>query len=319
MNNFKFWVKQNTPAILIGFGIVNSAAAIVLACFATKKATTILDPAKVEIVNIHTEMDPLSNDDPRKNEFKTKLKKVYFKVGKKMVMLYSPVAISFALSVTSIIFSHKMLRSRNLAIAAAFTTLKTGYDAYRGRVRDQIGDENEQAIYEGSTITKITEKDENGKKKVSTVITPNTDRTHDSDFSVVWGPGQRTFDSRSAGLNVTSIIQAEQWFNQKLKVTGYIFLNEVYEYLGFTAGMLGPRKLQASHVVGWLYCPGDTTRDNYVSFGIHDKDGKLTEGARNMQSGLADFLFLTFNVDGDILTEDNGAKAFMRIAARKDS
>lgn len=318
MNNFKIWVKQNNPAILIGFGIINSAAAIVLASFATKKVLETLVPVKASIVEIHTKIDELKDGDQKKEEYKLQLRKMYFKTGTKVVLAYSPAAISFALSIISVISSHKILKNRNLAIAAAFTTLKTGYDAYRARVREKLGEKDEQTIFEGSTVTKIVDVDENGKKKVTTVVTPNKERQYNSDFSVTWGPGQRVFDSRSGGLNVTTLIQAEEWFNAKLKATGYVFLNEVYEYLGFTPGILGPQKMQASHVVGWLYCPEDKTRDSYISFGIHDKDGKLNQGAQKMQKGLEDFIFLSFNVDGDILTEDNGAKAFMRVALRKD-
>jgi len=317
MNNFKFWIKRNSPAILISFGIINSAAAIILASLATKKAIGILAPVKNNVVEIHTKMDMLLNDDPKKEEYKIELRKMYFKTGTKLALAYAPAAISFALSVTSIIFSHKILKGRNLALAAAFTTIKTGYDAYRARVRDEVGEEKEKDIYEGKLTTKVVEIDENGKKKTKSVVTPNKDRQHNSDFDVYWGKGNAHFDNRSYGLNVTTLLQAEEWFNLKLKATGYVFLSEIYEYLGFTPGMLGPRKLQASHVVGWLYCPEDNTRDNYISFGIHDKDGRLNDNVQDMQNGRAEFIWLSFNVDGDILTEDNGQKAFMRIAARK--
>ena len=318
MNNLKFWVKKNSPAILIGFGIVNSAAAIVLAAFATKKVITITAPVKKEIIRIHDEMDKIEDKDPRKEEYKLKLRKTYLNTGKKVVLAYLPAAVSFGLSVTSIIFSHKILKGRNLALASALTTVKTGYDAYRARVKEKLGEEEERELFEGQTVTKVIGKDENGNDKVATVIEFKKDRTRDKDWSVTWGPGNGNYEPRAGGdLNLRSLMQSELWFNQKLRATGYVFLNEVYEHLGFDAGLLGPRKLKASHILGWIYCPEDKTRDSYISFGLTDKEGHLTEGAKRLQLGQCDFIFLDFNVDGDILNEENGNKAFMRIAAKK--
>lgn len=318
MNNFKFWVKQNSPAILIGFGIINSAAAIVLASLATKKVIAITAPVKESIVSIHKEMDKLENGNPKKEEFKVQLRKTYLKTGKKIVLAYLPAFISFGLSVTSIIFSHKILKSRNLALAAAFTITKTGYDAYRARVREKLGNEAEEELFTGKTVTEVIEKGEDGKEKVTKVVTFNKGRSKDEDFCVIWGPGNGNYDPHIQGsLNLFILIQAEEFFNQQLSSAGYVFLNEIYERLGFTPGLLGPRKLQASHVLGWLYCPEDKSRDNYISFGIRDKEGRLTEQAKNLQLGLEDSIFLRFNVDGDILTEDGGNKAFMRVAMRK--
>lgn len=318
MNNFKFWVKKNSPAILIGFGIVNSAAAIVLASFATKKVIAITGPVKKEIVKIHNEMDKIEDNDPRKEECKVQLRKTYLKAGSKIILAYVPAALSFGLSATSIIFSHKILKGRNLALAAALTTVKTGYDAYRAKVKEKLGEEEERELFEGQTVTKVVGKDENGKDKLVTVVEFKKDRTRDKDWCVTWGPGNGNYEPRAGGdLNLRALMQSELWFNQKLRATGYVFLNEVYEHLGFDAGLLGPKKLQASHILGWIYCPEDKNRDNYISFGLSDGQGHLTEGAKKLQLGQADFIFLDFNVDGDILNEEGGNKAFMRIAARK--
>lgn len=318
MSKFKFWLKQKSPEILITFGILNSAAAIVLACLATKKTVKILIPVKMNVAKYHNKMDNLLDDDPKKAEYKQQLKKLYVKAGKKIAITYIPVVLSFVLSVASIIGSHKILKGRNIALAAAFTTLKTGYDAYRERVREKIGEGVEEEIYEGSTITKIVDKDENGKKTVTKLVKPNEQLQIDSDFSVCWGPGQSTYDKNANGLNLTALLQMEQWFNDNLAAKGYVFLSEVYEQLGFSAAYLGHKKLQASHVLGWIYVPEDTTRDSYISFGLHDKEGKLTQQARDLQNGLVEFIWLTFNVDGDILTESNGSKAFMKMAMTKD-
>lgn len=316
MKNIKLWAKQNSPEILIAFGIINSIVSIVAASVATKKATNVVNPLKINLVKVHSKMDELEDGDPKKLEYKVLIRKMYAKAIGKLILLYTPAAISFALSVGSIVYSHKILKGRNLALAAAFTTLKTGYDAYRARVQDKLGESEEQELYSGDIIEKIIEKDENGKKKITTVSKPNIARENEP-YSQFWGPGQTRYDNTSPGLNMTTLLQAEQWFNQALRAYGYVFLYDVYDYLGYTAGQLGPRTLQASRVLGWMYDPEDKSRNSYISFGIHDSDGKLTEHAKNFQLGLEEFILLTFNVDGDILTGTNGNKAFMEVAMKK--
>ena len=316
-NNFKFWVNKNSPEILISVGIINMAASIVLACLATKRVTQITGPVKMNAIKIHKKIDDLNDNDPKKEELNNRLKKMYFKTGRKIALLYAPTVFSFALSVLCIIGSHKILKGRNIAITAAFTTLKTSYDAYRERVREKLGNDKEQEIFESNSTEKIVELDDTGKKIKVIKHTPNSESEDSNGFSVCWDSRQKSFDPRSGGLNLTFLLQAEEWFNQKLRSTGYVFLHEIYEYLRFSPAYLGPRRLQASRVLGWIYSPNDNTRDNYISFGIHDKDGKLTSGAQKLQNGLEDFIWLTFNYDGDILTEDKGKQAFMRLAINK--
>ncbi len=77
--------------------------------------------------------------------------------------------------------------------------------------------------------------------------------------------------------------QKQNWFNERLYATGAVFLNEVYEELGFP-------KTKAGQAVGWL-TKGKGGIDGRISFGnsldllaYHDGDPIL----------------LDFNVDGVI-------------------
>lgn len=311
-NKISFWAKKNSPEILLTTGIVSAAAAIVLACMATPKAEKVVTETKTQIVDIHTQIESTHYTE---GVGKTHLRKLYTKSGLKLAALYAPAVLTFSLSVASMIGSHNILRGRNAALAAAFTTIKSGYDAYRERVKEKIGEKAENAIYENRTETIVKEKDENGKTITKKISVPHADK--DSDFSLLFDQTCVGWEKDSR-LTLTFLLQNEQYCNEKLRAQGYLFLSDVYDSLGVTSGVVGKRKLQGSHVLGWIYDPNDKSRDNYVSFGLHDANGKLTEQAKLLQDYQEHYVYLNFNVDGDILTGDNNQKTFMDVAVRKE-
>jgi hypothetical protein len=85
------------------------------------------------------------------------------------------------------------------------------------------------------------------------------------------------------GHNATFIRIQQQWANDMLMGTGYIFLNEVYK-------MLGLEPTPAGQLVGWVKGNGD----DYIDFGILDDP---YEGMRFVSGDEASVL-LDFNVDG---------------------
>lgn len=318
MSDFKLWAKRHSPELLLTSAIINSAASVVLASLATKNLTKVTTPAKKNIVKLHSKMDKCEKDSEDFNKHKSELNKLYFKTGLKIAGIYAPAVLSFGLSTASMIGSHNIMKGRNAALAAAFMTLKGGYDAYRQRVRDKIGDTAEEAIYEGITEKKVTEIDKDGNKETKTTKTFDDDRL-DKDFGVFWGPGNDCCGFEFSECNMTILLQKEALLNQLLEAQGHLFLADVYKELGCTPSMLGKHKLQASHVLGWVFDKDNPNGDNYISFGIHDSNGELTKQAKRFQQGLEDFIWLDFNYDGDILTGDNGNRTFMETAIRKDS
>lgn len=81
---------------------------------------------------------------------------------------------------------------------------------------------------------------------------------------------------RNMELNWYYLIAREAQLNDMLKARGHLFLNEVYDLLGFPRTKMGC-------IVGWLYKPGV-----HVSFNIP----KLEE--------IKDSIPLNFNVEGII-------------------
>lgn len=100
----------------------------------------------------------------------------------------------------------------------------------------------------------------------------------------------RTFDSncpywmRDRKYNLHFLSTIQDYFNAVLKHRGYLFLRDVYEYLGFPI-------TRESVVVGWIYKEDNTAGDNFVDFNIPEKDSE----------GESCDIPIDFNVDGIIL------------------
>jgi hypothetical protein len=87
--------------------------------------------------------------------------------------------------------------------------------------------------------------------------------------------------------------QRENYMNDRLRMRGHLFLNEVLEEIGL-------EHTEAGSVVGWLYKPEDPNHDgqSFVSFccwGDSSRDS-IDPLSMNNEGGI----FLDFNVDGEI-------------------
>lgn len=76
--------------------------------------------------------------------------------------------------------------------------------------------------------------------------------------------------------NISGLIGAEAYFNGMLDGRGYVFLNEVYEFLGL-------EKTEAGDKVGWI--KDNPEGDERIIFEIHQTDR----------------MYIDFNVDGVII------------------
>ena len=82
--------------------------------------------------------------------------------------------------------------------------------------------------------------------------------------------------------------QQQRYCNDKLRLRGHLFLNEVFDTLGFPRTKLGA-------IVGWVYDEKNPTGDNFVDFGMCTED--RTGVVENPD------VILNFNVDGEILSK----------------
>lgn len=264
--------KKNSPHIFFVGGLVGTIASTVLACRATLKLEKVVDEVKLDLYDTKQKFQETANTEQEKSK---ELALVYVKSAVKVGRLYAPAIIIGGASVAALTGSHVQLARRNAAITAAFAGLSAAFDEYRARVREEIGEDAEFEIYRGISDEKVE-----GSKELEKVIDPNA-----------LSPYARCFDEGSSNFlkdvehNRTFIRGQQQYMNHKLRSCGHVFLNEVYDALGF-------ERTSAGAVVGWLYEKG--TGDDYIDFGMF-------EAVNNrFMMGIERCAWLDFNVDGVI-------------------
>ena len=120
-----------------------------MACKATIKASEVAEETKETIDEIHeAEANGITKagKDYSAEDTKKDLTTAYIQTGVKYVKLYAPAVILGAASITCIVASHRVLKKRNIALAAAYTTLDKSFKDYRGRVMERFGEQVEKEI-----------------------------------------------------------------------------------------------------------------------------------------------------------------------------
>ncbi len=285
----KFTVKQHSPEITLAVGIVGVIGSTVMACKATTKLSSILEQHQQNVTaanNLLAEGNTAvySKDDRDKDLFIMTVQ-----TGAEVVKLYAPALILGSLSIMSIMTSHRILRQRTAAMAAAYTALDSEFKKYRKNVVEKYGEDADKALKYGLQEKTIAE--ENVDPETGEVVkTEKTVKTTEDDVPDIFSSDTARGYSKSEDYNNLFLDGQQNILNDMLSSRGYLFLNEVYERLG----MEPTRKGQ---VCGWLYSKDGVNEngDNYVDF----RRQPITEFNKNGEEETA--WILDFNYDGIIL------------------
>lgn len=280
-------LKKSSPTILVIGGVIGMTAAAVMACKATTKASDILKEKDEEMRQIEecaADVEDYSEDDKAKDTII-----VYAKTGVKFAKLYAPAVVTGVVSAAAILFSHKLLKKRNAALAAAYAVVDKSFKEYRKRVGERFGEQIEKELRYNIKTNEAAEKfiDEKGEEQtVKTVLNgPEV-----SEFARFFDAASREWE-KSPEYNLTFLKNMQNYANDKLKAQGYLFLNDVYD-------MLDIPRTKAGQIVGWIYDPQNPDSDNFVDFGIYNY---VNEANRRFINGYENNILLDFNVDGNIL------------------
>ena len=225
---------------------------------------------------------------------KKELTKVYLHTSIKFVKLYAPSVSLGIISVASIMHGHGILRRRYASLLATYQLLDKSYKTYRKRVVSELGEAMDRHFRFGETLeeVEVEYQDENGKTKKKkekvAVIDGNLEK---------YSPYARIFDEFSTewqddpAINKARILHVEAYANDYLKTcrNGKLFLNQVYQWLGFKPTKAGQR-------AGWDRF--SKTGDHFVDFGIQDIIKRAENGdvcARMWVNGLETSCLLDFN------------------------
>lgn len=294
-----FKLKKHSPEILVVTGVVGLVTSGVLACKATLKVSDVLEKTKSDLDNIHECMDNKELIESGKyslEDGKKDLTIVYTQTAVEFVKLYGPAALLGAVSVTSILAGHNILRKRSIALAAAYTAVDNSFKEYRERVVERFGKDLDRELKYNIKAKEVEETvvDEEGnetvvKKTVNVVSAPPSEYARLFDETcTAW--------TKDAEYNRVFLHGQQAMANTILQKRGHLFLNDVYE-------MLGMEKTRGGHAVGWVYDPKNPDLNNCVDFGIFENvyaDDKHGEAKRNFINGYERSILLDFNVDGNV-------------------
>ena len=285
-----FKVKKHSTEILITAGVIGTVASAVMACKATTKLSDILEDSKEQINQVHNflEDDRIPEIKYSKEDGNKDLAIIYAQTGIKLVKLYAPAVALGALSITGIVASNSILRKRNIALAAAYTTVDKTFNRYRNNVIDRFGEKIDKELRYGIKAREIEEivvDDDGNEKTVKKTVEAADPVSLYSDYAKIYDAGCNGW-TKDAEFNLMFLRHTQAQANDILKRRGYLFLNEVYDMLGF-------QRTKAGQVMGWIYDEDDPIGDNFVDFGIYNTD---IEKARDFVNGIERVIILDFNV-----------------------
>ena len=290
----KLGIKKHSPEILVAAGIGTGIVAAVVACKQTIKANDIVAEARKSLQNIEDVKELAANNEveyTEENEQEDR-KTIGMQVAIGMVKTYAlPVGLGI-LSITCILAGHHILKKRNVALAAAYSALSTDFMNYRKRVVDKYGKDVDFMLKNGlekQIVANQVVDPETGEVKETKeeVLTYEGDKL--SQYARVFDEVGSTQWTPSADHNRAFLLMEQNYFNERIRTRGYIFLNEVYERLGF-------RPTKAGSVVGWVYQNADYEGIDFGIFTAH------TQKAAEFLEGTEPSIILDFNVQGDILS-----------------
>lgn len=284
VGNVSLNLRRVSPEIATGAGIILGIGCVVLACVQTTKLGKPVDEAKEKIDKIHKAQEERSDEYDEKMA-RSDLTKVYARAGVDILRIYALPTGLGALSIALIIGGHNLLRRENAALTAAYIALDKSYREYRKRVRSDIGKDKDHMYYYGERKSELVNVDtETGETTVEEVYVRDTN--HISPYARFFDCGNDNW-CKSPEASLAFLKGVQNFCNDKLRLYGHLFLNEVYDELGIDRSEVG-------QYVGWTLDGGD----GFVDFGIYDVSYPPT---RRFVNGDEDAILLDFNVQGPIM------------------
>lgn len=299
VGDVQLWAKKNEPQIWLTVGLISFAGAVVTACRSTLKVNDILDEHQNNMKMINTGLEnpelikegkSYTVEDAKRDKFTQ-----YVHTSVDLVKLYALPAALSALSIVSILRSNSIMTKRYTAAVTAFNAVSEAFESYRRRVVEEQGELMDRHYRYGTKLETVTEKvtDENGKTHKVEKLQEAEDSVLDvpADGAVIFDENNPNWD-RNATFNQLFLHGKQEMMNNILQTRGHLFLNEVYDELGFPHTPFGA-------IVGWKLGHGD----DYVDFGISNLENPSNPTVAEFINGYSNKVVLEFNYDGVILND----------------
>lgn len=285
----KLNLSKHAPTIGVVGGVVGIGATAFLASRATLKAQDVMSDHK-KLINDLNAARKLREENPDKVDYSNEDYArdnaiVWTRTLFNLLKVYSPAIVVGVASATLIVASHKAMSNRVAAMSAAYTVLQKSFDEYRERVEERFTEEEKEKFDEDLRQAVREDMRANG-------VTVTADGSH----SRLFGEGHSTCWTRDMRSNYQFLSAKQNYFNDMLQHKGYVFLNDVYEGLGFD-------RVPSGQLLGWvrkdLQRPDlDQVGDGYIDFGIFDTEDISERIASVSEYSAEDIdVVLEFNID----------------------
>ena len=289
VNKVKVFGQKNSPEILLGIGVVGFIGTVVTACIATSKVESVLDDHKIKMSKIEEAKELIASGEmdaeyyTQKDEILDKVK-FYTETGVALLKLYGPTIGLGAMSVYCVLSGHKILNGRYVGALTAYNGLLGTFKKYRKNVVDAYGQDVDRAMRYGAEY--ILEKKKNEKGEKVTEKKENIEMTFPDDDTARYFDAQNPNWDPNPNFDIMFLRGQQNILNDILQTRGHVFLNEVYDALGFEHTPQGA-------VLGWVKGMGD----DYIDFGLYDQS---KDPIRRFVNGQDNVVLLEFNHDGVI-------------------
>jgi hypothetical protein len=266
-------LKKHAPMILTVVGLASMTAGAVVAVKQTLKLEEVVEDVehRVRIAKEHPEDAGA-------------LRKAYLRSALEFTKLYGPAVSMFASGIVSVAVGHGLLQRRNVQLVAAVNAVEKSFQAYRERVIKDLGEEKDRDYMLG--IDETTAKGEDGRKSTLTDV----DVSKMNQFSRIFDETNDYWQNEDPSFNQFFLTTEQRIINDILLHRGHVFLNEVYDRLGF-------KRIPEGNVLGWIVSKDGP---NYIDFGLYDAS---TESKRNFINGYEKSIWLNFNIQGEVLSK----------------
>ena len=303
----KTWAKGHNAELLMIGGTVSFGATIFFTWQAAKKMPNVKaahdwslgcikrdkavsDENDADMREANTTGEELMAGYPDK-DYKRDLTMAYLHTGLSTLKVMSPVIICGGATIGMFTGAHKIMRSRNIALAAAYTSLDKSFNQYRSRVVEDQGNDADYRYRTGAVTEKYKETivDENGKSKTVTKTKEVINPDGVSQYSVFLCEDtcNRWIDDPASMM--TYINQQELYMNDLYNANGgKILLMDALD-------VLGVKRTDISRIAGWD--SSNPLADDKISFGL---DKLSTAAYEDFMNGVTSGILLDFNVVGAV-------------------
>lgn len=299
-------VKANSPTILLVGGTLAIVSGTVMACVATTKLDKVVDNAKEQLDIVRESVD---HEIVTKEEGAKLKTGIYAKSIGKTAVLYLPATLMITSGITAIMVSHRILRKRNLALAAACEATSAAFNKYRRNVVSKYGVEEDYDLMVNDYSTSMTKEQAEAAEETDTLV--------DAEKDMPWlGSLSRCFDesnpnwSKNPEDNLHFLVcqcrylnelmlsrrKVEKLDNNILKVyPGHLLAREIYSTLGWDR----PEDFRADDAIVGIMTDGAADRHGtgILDFGIFCSNN---EGAIQFVHGAERSVWINPNFDGAI-------------------